>query len=71
MNGPTQSRTGGFDPRPREGGDDIVIAYHPIMESFDPRPREGGDTRFLCLDDNGARFDPRPREGGDWGLSGL
>ena len=32
-----------FDPRPREGGDNIIIGRPGHLWSFDPRPREGGD----------------------------
>ena len=56
----------GFDPRPREGGDNYCPWVWLGLFRFDPRPREGGD-KAGCLDPSGdgPRFDPRPREGGD------
>ena len=38
---------GGFDPRPREGGDFADIRKAIKWQGFDPRPREGGD-RSRC-----------------------
>ena len=35
-----------FDPRPREGGDDVRRGVVGGAACFDPRPREGGDSKF-------------------------
>ena len=32
-----------FNPRPREGGDDLADFESPALVRFNPRPREGGD----------------------------
>ena len=34
----------GFDPRPREGGDQQRKRVRHMPKRFDPRPREGGDA---------------------------
>ncbi len=36
-------RAGGFNPRPREGGDCRTLSPCRLAHSFNPRPREGGD----------------------------
>ena len=55
---------GRFDPRPREGGDQIATGLTTVMRCFDPRPREGGDAGCQRFRRVGYGFDPRPREGG-------
>ena len=55
----------GFNPRPREEGDEKLMAVEAEWRRFNPRPREEGDDtqcRFLLLE---ASFNPRPREEGD------
>ena len=54
-----------FNPRPREGGDDIVNTRFRVDNCFNPRPREGGDLDRWGLLQPVGRFNPRPREGGD------
>ena len=45
-----------FNPRPREGGDDRLVASPAVIRaSFNPRPREGGDSSTnsaFCLQRN-------------------
>ena len=55
----------GFNPRPREGGDQSVIAMARCIRCFNPRPREGGDAGQVALRRIRECFNPRPREGGD------
>jgi len=65
---------GGFNPRPRMGGDYEWMLTNRIKNCFNPRPRMGGDD-FLDLRRLPANsFNPRPRMGGDlntYGKLGL
>ena len=33
-----------FNPRPREGGDTMLVRFYTRLQRFNPRPREGGDS---------------------------
>ncbi len=56
---------GGFNPRPRAGGDLIRAIYLITKNCFNPRPRAGGDTTSRFLTATARCFNPRPRAGGD------
>ena len=60
-------RAGGFNPRPRAGGDtrrrDLPFPAH----RFNPRPRAGGDKAVDVAGGVAKSFNPRPRAGGDQG----
>ena len=54
-----------FNPRPREGGDQVGAITLQDVTGFNPRPREGGDLERAVNIGLLNRFNPRPREGGD------
>ena len=54
-----------LNPRPREGGDRILLLNNDLRIGFNPRPREGGDEGFNPKVYGEFGFNPRPREGGD------
>ena len=54
-----------FNPRLREGGDDIFVQCLHRYLHFNPRLREGGDPRKIAGYVRGRDFNPRLREGGD------
>ena len=54
-----------FNPRLREGGDDIQYTHSRSYENFNPRLREGGDNKPLTVRLYVYNFNPRLREGGD------
>ena len=56
---------GGFNPRPRAGGDVRCVPAKGDYGRFNPRPRAGGDSRRLRRRAHARRFNPRPRAGGD------
>ena len=37
--------SGGFNPRPRAGGDPILYQASAVLFCFNPRPRAGGDLK--------------------------
>ena len=43
-----------FNPRPREGGDNMSTHLTRSFHCFNPRPREGGDVVFQNLGDDSA-----------------
>ena len=52
--------SGGFNPRPREGGDLMHIASPAVMPGFNPRPREGGDLGGCCACERADEFQSAP-----------
>ena len=45
LSGFAEKYTGaGFNPRPRAGGDETLVAVTGTITSFNPRPRAGGDS---------------------------
>jgi len=54
-----------FNPRPRAGGDDMVLGFLSAGCSFNPRPRAGGDVDVFKVHVHPLCFNPRPRAGGD------
>ena len=56
---------GGFNPRPRTGGDAALWTAASSEIGFNPRPRTGGDPSARTLTRPTRRFNPRPRTGGD------
>ena len=55
---------GGFDPRPREGGDPMPSCATCGRRCFDPRPREGGDPSGSRGSPVWPRFRSTPPRGG-------
>ena len=56
---------GGFNPRPREGGDQTTPASLLAGIQFQSTPPRGGRRLALVVPRWHGRFNPRPREGGD------
>ncbi len=56
---------GGFNPRPRAGGDRGLQVDVDLGQRFNPRPRAGGDRRGGGRHEFSSSFNPRPRAGGD------
>ena len=50
----------GFNPRPREEGDNIVANVIPHEKSFNPRPREEGDYALVSGVSFGLWFQSTP-----------
>ena len=57
---------GGFNPRPRAGGDGKEFTGKSKLSGFNPRPRAGGDRVRIRSRRSYASFNPRPRAGGDY-----
>ena len=55
----------GFNPRPRMGGDGLILRLKVMGLSFNPRPRMGGDYIYSYPRNIIKGFNPRPRMGGD------
>nr|DAM79705.1 MAG TPA: hypothetical protein [Caudoviricetes sp.] len=54
-----------FNPRTREGCDDIFGVSTDYLLDFNPRTREGCDEARLLVSTANADFNPRTREGCD------
>ena len=54
-----------FNPRLREGGDNIDEIKSIYDSDFNPRLREGGDSKYSSSPKFIINFNPRLREGGD------
>ena len=55
-----------FNPRSREGSDDIEIRISKVDWNFNPRSREGSDIKIAIQTDKTINdFNPRSREGSD------
>ncbi len=54
-----------FNPRPRMGGDLLVLISMTWLICFNPRPRMGGDLSPMLMSPKACSFNPRPRMGGD------
>ena len=59
------SRYLSFNPRSREGNDDILLLSDRGGQSFNPRSREGNDTMYGGNVMYQQGFNPRSREGND------
>ena len=54
----------GFNPRPRMGGDILVLSSPGEILGFNPRPRMGGDHRHCWPLRSGGWFQSTPPHGG-------
>ena len=54
-----------FNPRTREGCDNIAENYNIAVQSFNPRTREGCDWNVMKIPIRKLCFNPRTREGCD------
>ena len=55
-----------FNPRPREGGDQILAPFKAFLDNVSIHAPAKGATRKVCASKEPKRcFNPRPREGGD------
>ena len=54
-----------FNPRSREGSDDVTGTEHIILSDFNPRSREGSDFSNPTFFTGLVYFNPRSREGSD------
>ena len=54
-----------FNPRLREGGDNLKTGMWHCFTIFNPRLREGGDSQYINGSHKPSVFNPRLREGGD------
>ena len=61
----TRSGPRHFNPRSREGSDDIITPGGYVWQNFNPRSREGSDVLLRFRPPNNLYFNPRSREGSD------
>ena len=54
-----------FNPRSREGSDQLIAAFSSITANFNPRSREGSDAYHARSVYDPRYFNPRSREGSD------
>ena len=54
-----------FNPRSREGSDNLSEAQRYVQDDFNPRSREGSDIVVDNAKSNARNFNPRSREGSD------
>ena len=54
-----------FNPRSREGSDDLLFRIRLINLNFNPRSREGSDFPTFSATSVISHFNPRSREGSD------
>ena len=55
-----------FNPRPRTGGDPLMILGSRLTDEFQSAPPHGGRHQARLRQATTARFNPRPRTGGDY-----
>ena len=60
-----------FNPRSREGSDDVKLPVSADQTDFNPRSREGSDTRMIPYLIDLLYFNPRSREGSDVTAAGT
>ena len=54
-----------FNPRTREGYDNIIFASSSYVEYFNPRTHGGYDMQFACISTTFRSFNPRTHGGYD------
>ena len=54
-----------FNPRSREGSDQLGYPWPITRHNFNPRSREGSDSAIMSWTIHPRNFNPRSREGSD------